>query len=60
MDSRKKTYRARIKKSLCRGKKGKKCRKFKGCKMAKGTKRSFCRKKKNKSAKRLSASRKSR
>lgn len=57
MDSRKKTYRARIKKSLCRGKKGKKCRKFKGCKMANGTKRSFCRKKKNKSTrKRLSAS----
>ena len=58
MDSRKKLYRARIKKSLCKGKQGKKCTKVKGCKIAKGSKRSFCRKKKNKSTrKRLSASR---
>ena len=47
MDSRKKLYRARIKKSLCKGKQGKKCTKVKGCKIAKGSKRSFCRKKRN-------------
>lgn len=47
MESRKKLYRARIKKSLCKGKQGKKCTKVKGCKIAKGSKRSFCRKKKN-------------
>lgn len=39
-----KIYRARIKKSLCRGKTAKKCKKVKGCKHASGTKRKFCRK----------------
>ena len=40
-----KLYRDRIKKSLCRGKTAKKCKKVKGCKYAsKGTKRRFCRK----------------
>ena len=38
-------------KSLCRGKsvvKPNKCKKVKGCKVAKGPKRTFCRKKHNK------------
>lgn len=39
-----KIYRERIRKSLCRGKTAKKCKKVKGCKHASGTKRSFCRK----------------
>ena len=55
MSSAKKTYRKRIKSSMCRGKTGRKCTKVKGCKIAKGTKRSFCRKKKNKSVKRGSS-----
>ena len=43
-----KLYRMRIKRSLCKGKKSKKCNKLKGCKYAsKGTKRKFCRKKRN-------------
>lgn len=44
-----KTYRARIKRSLCkRTKSAPKCKKVKGCKYAsKGTKRQFCRKARN-------------
>jgi hypothetical protein len=37
-------------KNLCKGKRvstPNKCKKVKGCKVAKGTKRTFCRKKKN-------------
>ena len=34
----------RLKKSLCRGKKQVTCKKVKGCKFARGTKRAFCRK----------------
>ena len=40
-------YRAKGKKSLCRGKSVKnpnKCKKVKGCKVASGTKRVYCRK----------------
>ena len=44
----KKEYRANSKKSLCKSKKEKKCKKIKGCKMTKGTKKSFCRKIRNK------------
>lgn len=40
-----KIYRERIRKSLCRGKTAKKCKRVKGCKTATGTKRKFCRKK---------------
>lgn len=43
-DSKKKFYRQRIRKSLCRRKTAKKCKKVKGCKNASGTKRKFCRK----------------
>ena len=41
-------------KSLCVGKRVKpnKCKKLRGCKVARGTKRTFCRKSKNKSRKR--------
>ena len=39
-----KIYRARIKKSLCRGKTAKIGKKVKGCKHSSGTKRRFCRK----------------
>jgi hypothetical protein len=42
--SKRKIYRERIRKSLCRGKTAKKCKKVKGCKTASGTKRRFCRK----------------
>ena len=48
--TKKQIYRARVKKSLCRGKPTMKCRRTKGCKRASGTKRSFCRKKHNRSA----------
>lgn len=41
-------YRINSKKSLCKSKKEKKCKKIKGCKMAKGPKKTFCRKIKNK------------
>lgn len=43
-----------IMKSLCQGKsvsKPNRCKKLRGCKVAKGTKRTFCRKKHNKSHK---------
>ena len=50
-----KTMRKTMKnKSLCKGarvEKPNKCKKLKGCKVAKGTKRVFCRKTKNKSMK---------
>ena len=41
-------------KSLCKGKRVKpnKCKKLRGCKVARGTKRTFCRKAKNKTSKR--------
>jgi hypothetical protein len=44
--SRKKLYRYRLKRSICRnGKKNsEKCRRLRGCKTASGTKRRFCRK----------------
>lgn len=45
-------------KSLCKGKRvstPNKCKKVKGCKVARGTKRSFCRKAKNGTQKRHSA-----
>ena len=42
--SKRKIYRQRIRKSLCRGKTAKKCKRVKGCKNASGTKRKFCRK----------------
>jgi hypothetical protein len=44
-------------KSLCKGKSVKnpnRCKKIHGCKVAKGTKRSYCRKKHNRTAKRRS------
>ena len=41
-----KTYRKRVKASLCRGHRARTCVK-KGCKVASGRKRSFCRKKRN-------------
>ena len=47
LPSRKRIYRNRSKRSLCRGKKTKKCLRVKGCKFARGTKRRFCRKKHN-------------
>lgn len=40
-------YRARVKKSHCRGKRGRTCNKSKGCKYTRGKKRKYCRKKKN-------------
>ena len=43
----KKTYRARVKSSNCRGLGRATCRRRPGCKRATGTKRSFCRKSKN-------------
>lgn len=49
-----KIYRYYIMKSLCQGKsvsKPNRCKKLRGCKVAKGTKRTFCRKKHNKSHK---------
>lgn len=41
-------------KSLCKGKRvtPNKCKKLRGCKVARGTKRSFCRKAKNKTMRR--------
>ena len=41
-------------KSLCKGKRvmPNKCKKLRGCKVARGTKRAFCRKTKNKTSKR--------
>ena len=41
-------------KSLCKGKRvnPNKCKKLRGCKVARGTKRRFCRKAKNKTSKR--------
>ena len=45
-------------KSLCKGKsvsKPNRCRKLRGCKVAKGPKRTFCRKSKNMTRKRLAA-----
>ena len=58
-------YRARVKKSPCRGKRGRTCNKSKGCKYTRGKKRKYCRKKKNskvtmKGGKRRRRSRKSR
>jgi hypothetical protein len=44
-------YKKNAKKSLCKGKTVKKCPKVKGCKNAKGSKKTFCRKIKNKSYK---------
>lgn len=43
----KRIYRKRVSKSPCRGKTLKSCNKSRGCKSAKGKKRSFCRKKAN-------------
>jgi hypothetical protein len=40
-------YRSRVKKSSCRGKRGRTCNKTKGCKYTRGKKRKYCRKKKN-------------
>jgi hypothetical protein len=40
-------YRARVKRSSCRGKRGRTCNKTKGCKYTRGKKRKYCRKKKN-------------
>lgn len=40
-------YRSRVKKSSCRGKRGRTCNKSKGCKYTRGKKRQYCRKKKN-------------
>ena len=40
-------YRARVKKSRCRGKRGRTCNKSKGCKYTRGKKRKYCRKSKN-------------
>lgn len=51
MPSIKKQYKTNSKRSLCKSKSDKKCKKLKGCKVAKGTKRRFCRKIKNKSYK---------
>lgn len=45
--SAKRSYRKRVKKSVCRGLMTAKCRHHKTCKMALGKKRSFCRKKNN-------------
>ena len=44
----KKSNKTRVKASLCRRKKtAKACRRFKGCKFIRGTKRSYCRKSRN-------------
>ena len=43
-----KMYRKRAKKSVCRGKGKATCKRMKGCKRATGRKRSYCRKKSNK------------
>lgn len=43
----KRIYRKRVKKSPCRGKTVKSCSQSRGCKNAKGKKRSFCRKTSN-------------
>ena len=40
-------YRARVKNSPCRGKRGRTCNKSKNCKYTRGKKRKYCRKKKN-------------
>ena len=40
-------YRARVKRSSCRGKRGRTCNKTKGCKYTRGKKRRYCRKSKN-------------
>ncbi len=40
----KRIYRKRVSKSPCRGKTAKACGKSRGCKSAKGKKRTFCRK----------------
>lgn len=46
--TRRREYRASLKTSKCRRIKNlTKCKKFKGCKKANGTKRKFCRKSKN-------------
>jgi len=45
--SAKRSYRKRVKKSICRGLMTAKCRHHKSCKMSLGKKRSFCRKKHN-------------
>ena len=46
-------------KSLCKGKRviPNKCKKLRGCKVARGTKRTYCRKAKNKTSKRGGAKR---
>lgn len=46
-----KLYKNNSKRSLCKSKDPKKCIKIKGCKTAKGKKRTICRKIKNKSYK---------
>lgn len=43
-----KEYKTNSKKSLCKSKKEKKCKKIKGCKMTNGKKKKFCRKIRNK------------
>jgi|TARA_Y100000992_G_scaffold96951_1_gene62573 tRNA G37 N-methylase TrmD len=45
--SRKRSYRRRLKKSPCRGKKPNQCRSMSNCKYTSGNKRKFCRKSKN-------------
>ena len=40
-------YRARVKRSSCRGKRGRTCNKTKNCKYTRGKKRKYCRRKKN-------------
>ena len=45
--SSRKLYRRRVKKSVCRGKRGRTCNKKSTCKYASGVKRSFCRSKRN-------------
>ncbi len=48
--SRKKLYKMRQKRSLCKGKRTSnpnRCKKVKNCKVARGNKRTFCRKKRN-------------
>lgn len=46
--TKRKLYRKRVKRSLCRGKGKKTCKRMKGCKRVTGRKRSYCRKKSNK------------
>ncbi len=45
--SRKRSYRRRLKKSPCRGKKPDQCRSMSNCKYTSGSKRKFCRKSSN-------------